>query len=252
MGNFATAPADKKAIARRTAKMMLEIKAIHFNAETPFFFTSGWASPVYVDCRKIISYPRLRSGLMDFASSVILSEIGYEAIDSVAGGETAGIPFAAWIADRLMLPMQYIRKKAKGFGRNAQIEGDLLEGTRTLLVEDLATDGGSKVNFCNALRKAGAKVEHCFVLFYYDIFPESKGHLGNLGVKLHHLTTWWDVLEVAEESGHFDKSVLREVRSFLNEPSQWSASHGRIADFDPAPKQTEKAPPAVLRTGSHG
>lgn len=251
MGNFSSSPADKKAIARQTAKMMLEIKAIHFNADSPFFFTSGWASPVYVDCRKIISYPRLRSGLMDFSSSVILSEVGYESIDCVAGGETAGIPFAAWIADKLMLPMQYIRKKAKGFGRNAQIEGDLLEGARTLLVEDLATDGRSKVNFCNALRKAGAKVDHCFVLFYYDIFPESKNYLQDLNVQLHHLATWWDVLEVAEESGHFDKGVLQEVRSFLNKPSEWSSAHGGIASFDAAPKVTDADVP-LLRTGSFG
>jgi orotate phosphoribosyltransferase len=252
MGNFSSSLADKKAIARQTAKMMLEIKAIHFNADSPFFFTSGWASPVYVDCRKIISYPRLRSALMDFSSSVIQSEIGYESIDNIAGGETAGIPFAAWIADKLMLPMQYIRKKAKGFGRNAQIEGDLLEGGRTLLVEDLATDGRSKVNFCNALRKAGAKVDHCFVIFYYDIFPESQGHLRDLEVKLHYLATWWDVLEVAEESGHFDKGVLREVRSFLNKPSEWSAAHGGISEFGSPPQQTEESARAALRTGSHG
>ncbi len=253
MGNFSSSLSDKKAIARQTAKMMLEIKAIHFNADSPFFFTSGWASPVYVDCRKIISYPRLRSGLMDFASSVILSEIGYESIDNIAGGETAGIPFAAWIADKLMLPMQYIRKKAKGFGRNAQIEGDLLEGGRTLLVEDLATDGRSKVNFCNALRKAGAQVDHCFVLFYYDIFPQSQNHLRDLKVELHHLSTWWDVLEVAEESGHFDQGVLREVRSFLSKPSEWSSAHGGIANFDTAPPQTEaQAQPPLLRTGTLG
>ena len=241
MGYFSSSPADKKSIARQTAKMMLEIKAIHFNAESPFFFTSGWASPVYVDCRKIISYPRLRSGLMEFSASVILSEIGYESIDNIAGGETAGIPFAAWIADKLMLPMQYIRKKAKGFGRNAQIEGELLEGGRTLLVEDLATDGRSKVNFCNALRKAGAQVDHCFVLFYYDIFPESKVHLSGLNVELHHLATWWDVLEVAEESNHFDKGVLKEVRDFLNHPSQWSAAHGGIADIDGQAQQERPA-----------
>src|SRR5664280_3683633 len=174
MTNISSSLADKKAIARQTAKMMLEIKAIHFNADSPFFFTSGWASPVYVDCRKIISYPRMRSGMMDFASSVILSEIGYESIDNIAGGETAGIPFAAWIADKLMLPMQYIRKKAKGFGRNAQIEGDLLPGQRVLLVEDLATDGRSKVNFVKAIRDAGGLCEHCFVIFFYDIYPEGK------------------------------------------------------------------------------
>jgi len=148
--------------------------------------------------------------------------------------------------------MQYIRKKAKGFGRNAQIEGDLLEGSRTLLVEDLATDGRSKVNFCNALRKAGATVDHCFVLFYYDIFPGSKGHLHDLNVRLHYLTTWWDVLAVAEESAQFDKGMLREVRSFLNEPSKWSAAHGGITEFDSNPKSSEETPPAMRRTGSHG
>ena len=231
MGTFSATTPDKKAIARQAARMMLEIKAIHFNAEKPYIFTSGWASPVYVDCRKIISYPRLRNALMDFSAQVIMSEIGFESIDCVAGGETAGIPFAAWIADRLMLPMQYIRKKAKGFGRNAQIEGELAPGARALLVEDLATDGGSKVNFCNALRTAGAQVDHCFVVFYYDIFPQSAGHLKNLNVKLHYLTTWWDVLEVAEEDKIFDANTLREVRAFLTEPSKWSAAHGGISDF---------------------
>jgi orotate phosphoribosyltransferase len=250
MGRFISWPADKKSIALQTAKMMLEIKAIHFNADSPFFFTSGWASPVYIDCRKIISYPRLRSGIMEFASSVILSEIGFESIDNIAGGETAGIPFAAWIADKLMLPMQYIRKKPKGFGRNAQIEGDLLEGGRTLLVEDLATDGRSKITFCNALRKAGAQVDHCFVLFYYDIFPESHGHLRDLNVQLHYLSTWRDVLEVAEGSGHFDPGVLSEVRSFLKEPAKWSAAHGGIVELDAAPEQLADTQPRFRRAGS--
>jgi len=226
-----TLPIDKGAVARQTARMLLEIQAIHFNAEKPFIFTSGWASPVYTDCRKIISYPRLRSGLMDFAANTILSEIGYETIDIIAGGETAGIPFAAWIADKLGLPMQYVRKKAKGFGRNAQIEGDVAEGARTLLVEDLATDGRSKVNFCEALRNAGAIVDHCFVVFYYDIFPASREVMADLNVSLHHLATWWDVLEAAKESGHFDPGVLREVESFLNKPAEWSAAHGGISEF---------------------
>lgn len=224
-------PLEKKTIAREAAKMLLEIKAIHFYSNEPFFFTSGWASPVYIDCRKIISYPRLRSALIDFAASTIVREIGYESIDNVAGGETAGIPFAAWISDRLMLPMQYVRKKPKGFGRNAQIEGEVFTAARTLLVEDLATDGRSKVNFCQALRNAGATVDHCFVFFYYDIFPNSRELMEELNVHLHYLTTWWDVLDVAKESGHFQPAVLREVESFLNEPSQWSKAHGGIGDF---------------------
>jgi len=126
---------DRQTISDTTAKILLEVQAVHFNAEKPFIFTSGWASPVYIDCRKLISYPRVRRGLMEMAEATILRDVGYEQIDAVAGGETAGIPFAAWIADRMMLPMQYVRKKPKGFGRNAQIEGHLEEGSRVLLVE---------------------------------------------------------------------------------------------------------------------
>lgn len=220
-------------VADQAAKMLLEIKAVHFYREQPFFFTSGWASPVYIDCRKIISYPRLRSALIDFAAAAICREVGYESIDNVAGGETAGIPFAAWLADRLMLPMQYVRKKAKGFGRNAQIEGEVVTGARTLLVEDLATDGRSKVNFCQALRNAGALVDHCFVLFYYDIFPQSRDLLDELKITLHYLTSWWDVLRIAKESGHFEPKVLEEVESFLHHPAEWSSEHGGIAEFAP-------------------
>jgi len=123
-------PLDRTVIAREAAKMFLEIGAVLFYKDEPFKFTSGWASPVYTDSRKIISFPRLRSTLMDFATATIVREIGYEKLTHIAGGETAGIPFAAWIADRMMLPMQYIRKKPKGFGRNAQIEGEIVEGAR--------------------------------------------------------------------------------------------------------------------------
>ena len=223
--------ADKSFIADMTAKMMLEVKAVHFSEGKPFIFTSGWASPVYIDCRKLISYPRVRSTLIDFATATIVREAGFEQFDTVAGGETAGIPYAAWIADRLALPMQYVRKKPKGFGRNAQIEGHIEEGARTLLVEDLTTDGRSKVNFCTALRDAGAIVDNVFVVFYYDIFPESKKIIADIKVKLLHLATWWDVLRVVKQGGYFENRVIEEVERFLNAPAKWSAEHGGVSAF---------------------
>jgi orotate phosphoribosyltransferase len=128
-----------------------------------------------------------------------------------------------------MLPMQYVRKKAKGFGRNAQIEGHLIEGQRVLLVEDLTTDGRSKVNFCKALRDAGAKVEHCFVLFFYDIYPEGRSILSDLGVTLHNLATWWDILAVAKASNKFDPKLLADVEQFMHDPAGWSKAHGGVA-----------------------
>jgi orotate phosphoribosyltransferase len=223
--------ADQALIAETTAKMLLEVKAVLLFEEKPFIFTSGWASPVYIDCRKLIFYPRIRRQLVDFAEATLARDAGFEQFDVVAGGETAGIPYAAWIADRLGLPMQYIRKKPKGFGRNAQIEGDVREGARTLLVEDLTTDGRSKVNFCQAVRKAGAQVEHVFVNFYYDIFPESKKVMSELGVKLHYLATWWDVLAVVKKGGYFAPKVVSEVERFMKSPAKWSAEHGGVAAF---------------------
>jgi orotate phosphoribosyltransferase len=144
----------------------------------------------------------------------------------IAGGETAGIPYAAWIADKLGLPMAYIRKKPKGFGRNAQIEGVLPEGARTLLVEDLATDGGSKLNFVNAIRTAGGKVSHALVVFHYGIFPQALDDLMAQGVTLMGLATWWDVLQVAGDLGHLSAEEAKDVRSFLENPEAWSAAHG--------------------------
>src|SRR3974390_474544 len=125
---------DKKVVAELTAKMLLEVDAVRFMTDKPFIYTSGWASPVYTDCRRLISFPRVRRTLMDFAASTIMREAGFEQFDAGAGGEPPGFRFAAGMPDRLALPMLYVRKKAKGFGRNAQIEGDIQEGQRILLV----------------------------------------------------------------------------------------------------------------------
>ena len=220
---------DKQVMAELTAKMLLEVESVRFMTDKPFIFTSGWASPVYTDCRRLISFPRVRQTLIDFGVATVMRDVGFEQFDAIAGGETAGIPFAAWMADRMMLPMQYVRKKPKGFGRNAQIEGHLEKGARVLLVEDMTSDGRSKVNFCKALRAAGAIVDHVFVFFFYDIFPEGKKILGDLGVTLQSLATGWDVLDVAKKCGKFDKGKLMEVEKFMKDPAGWSKAHGGAA-----------------------
>ena len=208
------------------ARVLLEIGAVLMRPKDPFVLTSGRASPVYVDCRKVIGFPRARSLITQHAVDAIQREIGVESLDVIAGGETAGIPYAAWIADKLGLPMAYIRKKPKGFGRNAQIEGVLPEGARTLLVEDLATDGGSKLNFVNAIRTAGGKVSHALVVFHYGIFPQALDDLKAQGVTLIGLATWWDVLQVAGDLGHLSAEEAKDVRAFLENPEAWSAAHG--------------------------
>src|SRR3974390_3164124 len=217
---------DKKVVAELTAKMLLEVDAVRFMTDKPFIYTSGWASPVYTDCRRLISFPRVRSTLIDFATATIRRDVGKDEFDAVAGGGTAGIPFAPGMADRLALPMLYVRKKPKGFGRHTQIEGHVVEGQRVLLVEDMTSDGRSKINFCNALRQAGAKVEHVLVFFFYDIFPDAPKVLSHLGVTLHSLATWWDVLAVAKARGKFDAAKLAEVEKFMHDPAGWSKAHG--------------------------
>lgn len=212
-------------MARLTARALLEIKAVHFNATEPFTLASGLKSPTYIDCRKLISHPRIRGTLMDFLAATVMRNAGFEAFDNVAGGETAGIPFAAMIAERLGLPMTYVRKKPKGYGRNARIEGEMREGQRVLLVEDLTTDGGSKLSFVDAIRETGAECAHTAVIFYYGIFPETTDRLSGHGVQLHHLCTWWDVLAEARAQEAFDRETLREVETFLTNPRAWQAAH---------------------------
>lgn len=211
-------------MARLSARMLLEIKAVHFSAE-PFTYASGLKGPTYIDCRKLISHPRIRGTLMDFMAATVCHNAGFEAFDNIAGGETAGIPFAAMVAERLGLPMTYVRKKPKGYGRNARIEGEMREGQRVLLVEDLTTDGGSKLSFVDAIRETGASCAHTAVIFYYGIFPETTQRLADHGVTLHHLCTWWDVLAEAKAQGSFDAATISEVESFLHDPRGWQAAH---------------------------
>ena len=217
---------DRSTVARMTANMLLDIAAVHFNATEPFTFASGLRAPTYIDCRKLISYPRIRSALMDFLTCRVLEDAGFEAFDNIAGGETAGIPFAALVAERMGLPMSYVRKKPKGYGRNARIEGVMTPGSRVLLVEDLTTDGGSKLSFVDAIRDTGAQCAHTAVIFYYDIFPETLDRLSGHGVTLHHLCTWWDVLAAARVRGAFDQATLDAVEAFLHTPLDWRPPQG--------------------------
>ncbi|MCY4460860.1 MAG: orotate phosphoribosyltransferase [Albidovulum sp.] len=203
------------------ASMLFEIGAVAFRPEQPFTLSSGRPSPVYIDCRKLISYPRVRFELMNLLVAKIFEHFGYEAFDNVAGGETAGIPFAALAAERMGLPMSYVRKKPKGHGREARIEGRMDPGQRVLLVEDLATDGGSKIGFADAIRETGANCAGVAVVFYYGIFPGTGEKLAQAGLDLLYLCTWRHMLEAARRSGGFDAATLAAVEEFIDSPLEW-------------------------------
>jgi orotate phosphoribosyltransferase len=221
---------EQKAAGAETAKMLLDIKAVNFRPKEPYILTAGWASPVYIDCRWVISFLEERRKIIELSVDLLRSSIDIDALDLVAGGETAGIPYGAWISEALSKPMLYIRKKPKGFGRNAQIEGDMPEGSKVLLVEDLATDGGSKVMFIDALRAGDAEVTDIFVVFYYSAFPGAEETMEKAGVNLHYLANWWDVLEQAEQGKYFSNEDIQGVRDFLADPLGWSKANGGRAE----------------------
>ena len=208
---------------RAAAQHLLDVQAVQLRPEAPFTLTSGRQSPAYVDCRKILSFPDARKALMDMALTCLDQSIGWEQIDVLAGGETAGIPFAAFLAERTGKPLVYVRKKPKGFGRGGRIEGVLAEGARVVLIEDLATDGGSKIAFAKALRAAGARCNHSFVVFFYGVIQGTIEALAKEDLTLHWLTTWHDVLALARDQGSLEGTRLAAVERFLTAPEDWTA-----------------------------
>ncbi len=209
---------DKETIAYEAAKILLDTKSIMINTKKPFTYTSGKIGPTYCDIRRLISFPEARDSLMGFSEKVIAPLN----IDILAGGETAGIPYAGFLAERLNMPMIYVRKKSKGHGRMGQIEGHITqEGQNTLLVEDLLTVGSSQQVFVKALREVGLKISNSFVIFSYDIYPQSKTNLREMDIQLHSLTNWWAVLDVIKKENYFDDETISSLESFLNAPNDW-------------------------------
>ncbi len=211
-------------IAQITAKYLFDIKAVNFRADEPYTFTSGLKSPVYINCRDIISYPKIRNDLMNFGADIIREHIGEKNIQAVAGGETAGIPYGAFMAHIMDKPMIYVRKKPKGHGLGKQIEGIFQPNDTILLVEDQATDGASKVNFVNAIRREGGQCKDCFVIYYYDIFD--KQALQDMGIAIHALCTAKDLLQYARDNKLFTTTNMNQVEEFLNAPLAWSKARG--------------------------
>ena len=206
------------------AEKLINIESVQFSFNNHFTLTSGLKSPVYVDCRKIISFIDERNFIMNEALSYFKKN--KLEFDLVAGGETAGIPYAAIISEKIKKPMLYVRKKPKGFGKNQQIEGEFEENQDAILIEDLATDGGSKVIFVEAMRKAGLVVKDIFVIFYYDIFNFEDSVLSKLDVKIHSLCTWKDIISVMEKRNLFSQIDIGNLKEFLSSPDEWRTKNG--------------------------
>ena len=203
-----------KNISEKAAEILIDLKCINFSPKKQFKLTSGKKSPVYCDCRRIISFPKERKKLINLGISKLKEKPNFNKISNIAGGESAGIPFAAFIAQKLNLPMTYIRKEKKQFGKSCQIEGLLKKEDNVLLAEDLMTDGGSKLRFLDAIHKLGAKISGIFVIFNYGIikdyyiFKKKK-------IEVIFLTEWSNILSVAFRKKLLTNEEVGIINSFL-------------------------------------
>ncbi len=201
-------------ISSQTAKILIETKCVDFSLKKKFLLTSGKKSPIYCDCRRLISFPEQRKKIINYAVKKIRNHNTYTSIQNIAGGESAGIPFASFISQKMNLPLSYIRKEKKKFGKNSQIEGVIKPSENVLLVEDLITDGGSKIKFIESILRVKAIINSIFVVFNYGInidFLEVK----KKKLRIIHLATWQDILDEYTNSKKLSDKDKSKIISFL-------------------------------------
>ena len=196
----------------KIANLLLSIGCVNIDFKKQFTLTSGKKSPVYVDCRKLISFPKERELIINEMSKQIKSKYKDNST-IIAGGETAGIPYSSFLCQKMKYPMIYIRKSPKGFGKGKLIEGEFKKNTQSILVEDMATDGGSKLHFIRALRQNELKVKDIYVVFYYGIYPKAKKNISKMKVNLNYLTSWRDILNISPN--HISDKDYKNLKNYL-------------------------------------
>jgi orotate phosphoribosyltransferase len=219
-------------VSSKVAEMLLSTESIAVYKDKPFVFVSGRISPVYIDCRKLLSFAAEREYIVTALAEMAERDIGLANFDVVAGGETAGIPYASFVSHIIKKPMIYIRKQPKGYGGTKQIEGILDAGKRVLLVEDLITDGLSKLRFNIGIRGAGAKMTHCLCVFDYasDRLNQHEGkiNLAKNDISLHVLANWDDVLDTGLAKNYFSEKQNQQIVDFLNDAENWGRKMGFV------------------------
>lgn len=216
------------AASTRLAEILARLGAVHVAAEQPFFYTSGWASPVYIDTRVLMSDVAARNEVMNLAAGAMRDLATAKELNVVVGVENSGIAFAAWIADRLGQPLLYLRKRPLGWGRRAQIEGRPPDPARALLVDDVTTDGLSKIAAATALRQTGTRVDDVLVFMEFDVYPETEARFAAQNLTLHALTNWADLFAALKAAGRLSAAQEENLTAFSADPVRWSIEHGGV------------------------
>lgn len=209
-------------VSRKIAGILFDIGAITFRPHQPFKYASGILSPVYTDNRLLVSYPKERQKVEDMLVKKI-KEVGIP--DVIAGVATAGIPHAAFISQKLNLPMAYVRTSPKEHGKGNQVEGVIKRGQKVMLIEDLVSTAGSSSRAVLALRKVGAKVDNVLALFTYNL-KEADQNLKKTRVRLISLTSLTEVVEVALKKGFLKKENAKTILDWSKDPWSWGKKMG--------------------------
>jgi len=207
----------KEHMGKIASLILWQSQAIRINIENPYKLVSGNYSPIYVNCRQVISNPVFMDLFCTFAHALVRSNDMHPS--TVAGGETAGIPFAAYVAQRLNIPMVYVRKKVKAHGIASLVEGTIGEREQVLLVEDLITDAASKMSFIDSIQEAGGLCKNVLVVF--DRNQGGKESLASKQISLYSLTDMKVTLSAIEGRGLADQNELSSVREYLHDPRTW-------------------------------
>ncbi len=202
--------------SRTIAETLLDVGAVIINPSTPYTYSTGIVSPIYTDLRTLISYTQQRALVVNHLLARIEQDCEVRLIDVVAGVATAAIPYAAWVASALLKPMVYVREATKGHGKRQQIEGVVSKDQEVIIIEDLITTGASALSTASALREKGAKVNHCFSIFTYDLGEANRG-FARSRIKLSALTNISELLDVAIATGSVSDVELRAVEEWLAE-----------------------------------
>ncbi len=210
-------------VSEKVARILLELNAVTLNPNKPYRYASGMLSPVYTDCRVIIAYPEKRKEVRDLYIEAIRGS-GVE-FEIVAGTATAGIPHAAWIAEKLELPMIYVRGKAKDHGKENLVEGIIEEGQKAIVIEDLVSTGESSINSVRAIQNAGGQVTHVFSIITYGI-EKGKQNFAKNGLELISLTDFKTVVEQAVEMNYINEGEKDLVLDWISDPEGWAGRRG--------------------------
>ncbi len=200
------------------AQNLLEIEAVALRPNEPFTWTSGIKSPIYCDNRLTMTYPEIRDLIAEGFATLIREH--YPETEVVAGTSTAGIPHAAWVAQKLNLPMVYIRDKAKGHGKQNQIEGRVKEGQKVIVIEDLISTGGSSLKAALAVREAGAEPQAVLAIFTYE-FATASAAFANESIPLATLSNYSALIDTALRMGKIAEADVAALQAWRQDPASF-------------------------------